>query len=460
MGFTLNGRPLRMPSLQMPSMQQAKRLTVHAAPTHEEYPFPPDYENLFPYQRKGVDWLRSKRRALLADDMGLGKTVQVYRAFTKRPRAIVVCPAFLRSTWLESGKKWRPDLRVFACDPGQFEVPGDEFGDVVILSYESLPDGPTNKKQLSLLPGENLSRVTVVVDEAQYGKNHKSQRGAKIRRLTRQAGRAWGLTGTPLEGHPFDLWGTLSCLHLEREAFGSFQGFLEVFRAEKKYWGGYDFGDPEADVKEQLAKVMLRRTKQEVLPDLPRKVYEDVPVSAPAEVTRVLDGIARSWSGEDLPPFEMMSAVRAELAKSRIPALLEQVARFESEKVPLVVFSAHKEPLQALAGRAGWMLVTGETPDLLRQTAVTMFEEGLLSGIAGTIGAMGVGLTLVRASNVLFVDLDWTPGKNVQAEDRLVRIGQSAQSVRVMRMVSDHPVDRRVLALLDQKMALINAVVG
>src|SRR5262245_5578154 len=128
--------------------------------------------------------------------------------------------------------------------------------------------------------------------------------------------------------------------------------------------------------------------------------------------------------------------------------MLELVEQFEDQGGPLVVFSAHREPIEALAARGGWGVITGGTEPRRRQEVVDAFQAGRLKGVGRTIQAGGTGLTLTRASTALFVDLDWTPANNLQAEDRVCRIGQRAGHVRIIRMVSDHPLDRRVLRVL------------
>src|SRR5262249_3326827 len=158
-----------------------------------------------------------------------------------------------------------------------------------------------------------------------------------------------------------------------------------------------------------------------------------------------LDGLWEEYAdlleANELPPFEKFSEARAKLAQSRIRAMLEVVGQFEQHGEPLVVFSAHRGPVGALADRAGWEVITGDTEPPRRREIVEAFQAGRLKGIALTIRAGGTGLTLTRASTALFVDLDWTPANNLQAEDRLCRIGQEAGHVRIIQMVSDHPLD-------------------
>lgn len=151
--------------------------------------------------------------------------------------------------------------------------------------------------------------------------------------------------------------------------------------------------------------------------------------------------------------------MRALLAKCRIPAMLDLVEDFEDAEQPLVVFSAYKAPIQELAKRDGWAVITGDTTSRQRQEIVREFQAGNLKGVGLTIRAGGTGLTLTKASNVLFVDLDWVPTQNAQAVDRVRRIGQTAGSVQVIRLSSNHPVDRRVQEILVQKMELIHGAI-
>lgn len=157
-------------------------------------------------------------------------------------------------------------------------------------------------------------------------------------------------------------------------------------------------------------------------------------------------------------PFELLSAVRKALATSKIPALLSLVEDYEESDEPLVVFSDHRAPVEVFEGRDGWATITGSTSPENRHDAVERFQAGELKGIAGTIKAMGIGLTLTRAHHVILNDLNWTPALNAQAEDRLCRIGQT-RGVIVTRLVANHPLERRITELLVEKQKVIEASV-
>jgi SNF2 family DNA or RNA helicase len=444
-------------------------------------PLPP---GLYPYQEQGVHFLRAHPRALLADDMGLGKTVQVLAALPPQAAALVVCPAAVKAVWAQETRRWRQDLRLHLLS-GQGAWTWPRPGELVITNYDILPDWllppPRQRRSWKEYRPQyqawrqalrqrfpEAKQVRLIVDEAQYVKSFDSVRSRKVRELAHLcAAGVWGLTGTPLENRPPDLYGVLSSLGLAGEVFQSWPRFCALFHAQKNPWGGWEWGDPSPQVPRLLRRVMLRRRRDEVLPDLPRKRYLELPVAVEDEVLlRDLDSTwqgwgeaLRHWQREELPPFEAFSAIRERLARARIPALLEYVETCEEAAIPLVVFSAHVAPLDAVGARPGWAAITGATPPARRQQAVTDFQEGRLRGLAVSIRAAGVGITLTRAWRALFVDLDWVPGANAQAEDRLCRIGQTATHVEIVRMVSDHPLDRHLLALLVEKQQLIQQAI-
>lgn len=131
----------------------------------------------------------------------------------------------------------------------------------------------------------------------------------------------------------------------------------------------------------------------------------------------------------------------------------------EEQDVPLVVFSAHREPILALAERPGWAVILGDTPIIKRQQIVEDFQAGKLKGLGMTI-QIAQGINLTHAWTCLLVDKDWTPANNDQAVRRLLRIGQHASKINVVSFVSNHPLDIHVNELLDKKTQIIRETVG
>lgn len=425
-------------------------------------------EHLYGFQKTGVTWLARRECALLADDMGLGKTIQTLHALPVDARVIVVCPASLKYNWADEANRWRPDLSV-AIGAGRDGMRAPGLGEILVINYDILPEwllkSPEDRTPEEREQANELAGVILVCDEAHAVKNYKAKRSQKITALCGLVERVWFLTGTPLMNRPGDLYGILAAGGMARQVFGSWTRFLKLFGAVKDRWGGISWGAPDPIVPELLRRVMLRRVRTEVLPDLPTKTYQDITVNGLSTGLRKQLDAAWEEQGdyltvtEGLPDFEEFSALRAALAQAKIPAMLELVESFEEQGVPLVVASAHRAPVEALGQRAGWATIMGGMAPEARQQVVRDFQAGKLKGVALTIAAGGVGLTLTQAHTMLFVDLDWTPALNAQCEDRICRIGQMANKCQIIRLMADHPLEKHIHKLIAVKVALIQGAV-
>jgi len=472
--------PFRVPS-------KAQRFR---APT--KYPPARAFESVVPAGEEECVCIRvaaSDQLYVTEDYIVTHNTIQALCALPENGSAIIVCPASLKYNWVDEAKKWRPEFRVRILE-GKKALQDDPSvlipltRELVIVNYDILPMQLRKPKSDAKKPADpllvaahegakaalqQLGHCVLIVDEAHRAKNHKAQRTQALATLRSLCGRTWFLTGTPLLNRPIELWGVLSTGGMEREVFGSWTGFTRCFCASKvqvsRTQSAWEFNAPLPEVPERLRRVMLRRTKAQVLPDLPRKRYRDLVVNGlDTSVRKQMDSLWGVWGEEDeehagLPSFEVMSTVSKQLAVSRIPAMLEFVADHEEQDIPLVVFSDHRAPIDELEKREGWAAIHGDVAPVDRQAIVRRFQAGELKGLALTIGAGREGLTLTRASNMLFVDRCSVPALNAQATDRCVRIGQTADSVLITNMVSDHPLDRRMLQLLTQKQALIEKAI-
>lgn len=234
-----------------------------------------------------------------------------------------------------------------------------------------------------------------------------------------------------------------------------------------------------------LQRVMLRRCKTDVLKDLPAKTYRDFSADIDAATMKVCDEAvaeirakvrgqevakAKKAGKVEITPeeldaavehailnlttsglsFRQLEAARTALATAKIPTMLEVVETYEQQNEPLVVFSAHRAPIDVLQKREGWATITGDTSEVRRTQIVKDFQDGRLKGVGLTVRAGGVSITLTRASNVLQVDQEWNPSLNVQAHDRCYRIGQR-NAVLVTRLVANHILDERISAVISKK---------
>jgi hypothetical protein len=422
---------------------------------------------LFPYQRTGVQWLAPRASALLADDMGLGKTLQALLAAPEGAPLLVVCPAVAKPVWVREAAKWRPDLRPVALSGrGSFRWP--EAGEMIVVNYDILP---------AELPAAAPAGCVIVADEAHALKSAKAQRTLRFRALAESAraagGRSWLLTATPILNNPPELYSLLKAAGAE-QALGGWGGLVRAFGGQQDSWGGWSWtARPDAAAIARLQSVMLRRNKQEVLADLPAKRVEVLEVAIDRATARACDLVVRAaakrggidavlatvQASADGAGFSEMAAARAALAVAKAAAVQPLLDSIEEEQAgPVVVFSAHRAAVDVLGARAGWATITGDTAAEERGRIEERFQRGELRGIAGTIKAMGVAITLTRATRAIFIDEEWTPALNAQAQDRIYRIGQTRGTL-VTRLVADHAVDARILDLLDAKQALIDASV-
>lgn len=413
---------------------------------------------LYDYQVLGVRFITENKRCLLGDDMGLGKSAQSLLAIPDGYGALVVVPASVKYNWERECLRWRPDLKPRVLNSAHaWDALMPEPGVLLIINPDMLPKEPPED-----LP--RADKVMVIADEAHLYKNTATRRHKLMKVLCSRVDRVCIMTGTPMTNRPPDLWGTLAVADLAKSAFGSLQRFRQLFNAVKAGLT-WEWGEPDPSVPSLLRKVMLRRTQDEVLKELP-PYTESVHLCSKAIDPDLLDlldetyeAVKKELDARELPDFTRMAKVRSLLASAKIAEMHELLDEYAEREEPVVVFSAHKPPVQSAAARPGWALITGETKLEERQLIVERFQRGELKGIALTIAAGGVGITLTRAAHMLFVDLDWTPALNNQAMCRIRRIGQKADHLFYTRMSFRHPLDERVEELLAWKTELFRLAI-
>lgn len=450
------------------------------------------YDKMYQYQKEGAEFLASRSAALLGDEMGTGKTIQTLCALPKNSRVLVVCPSSLKFNWVKECNFWRPDYKVTVLSASKINIAYEaavligknnfrlpEKNEIFILNREMMPDSlipnkavEGKKYKICDLPQEFLDvlqETYIIVDEAHRFKGTKTSGYKKLKTLTKNARATWALTGTPLLNRPTDLWGVLSACNMENVVFNKYGSkpydyFYECFNGRQGRFG-IEWGDPTPEVPDLISRVRLARKRKDVLPQLPEKTYTNILVTFDGQdgsvITKELDDLSKKYSSDinlnKLPPFQAFSAIRHKIAKSRIPALVEYVEECEEQDAPLVVFSAHKAPLDILRIRDGWAVIDGSVKSDDKQKIVDDFQNGKLKGIGCTIQCGAEGLNLTRAWKCLFVDLDWVPALNLQAEARINRIGQTSNKIEIIRFVGNHPLDEHLFNLLAEKERLIQA---
>lgn len=466
---------------------------------------------LYPFQRAGAQWLATRMGALLADQMGLGKTVQTICAIPSGAPVLIVAPAVAKGVWKREIRKARPQLSPVVLE-GRSSFRWPLPGEVVIVNYDILPEAHKRRIITNYTKNRKTGKTTEVIlearacdydengrekdkkdrncpgclpflsqchpgtiliaDEAHALKSARAQRTQKFRALgeavAAKGGRRWLLTATPLLNRPPELWSIYQAAGIAQEAFGSWRGFTEVFQGSPGTWGGYEWGSPLAEAGERIRRVCLRRLREDVLPELPTKTWRELVVDVDKKTLKKCDEVIKKFGGVDkiaelidkgqALDFESLASIRRALAVAKIPALLELVEDYEEQEEPVGVFSAHRAVVEELAKRPGWRVILGGTSAAERTQIEEAFQRGELKGVAATIAAGGVAITLTRGHQVVFTDREWTPALNAQAEDRFCRIGQS-RGVVVTNLIAEHPLDERINELLLQKQRLIEGSV-
>lgn len=391
---------------------------------------------LRPFQREGVDFIKSHSHILLADEPGLGKTVQVIKAIDEAALfpCLVLCPCSLKEVWRKHFLEW-----------ANVTATVDKVSDITITNYEKL------NKVLPQL--KEIKWDILICDESHLLSNKKTKRFRNVRQLARTASRVALLTGTPIMNRPLELLGQLDLLRATGK-FGGERAFLETFCGATLTKYGWDFTGATnlVSLHKKLSGVFLRRTKEEVAIELPSKAHAVVPITIKS---REYHKAEKAFVGGHLERFEKlrMLAVRA-----KEKACFDWIDNFLASGEKLVVFAHHRELQQALLARwPGACSILGSQSSSSRKQAVESFQSGKANLIVCSLQAAGVGLTLTAASNVAFLEFPWTPGLLNQAIDRVHRITQT-KPVTAWYLYAADTIEEDMLCLCENKEVITSIV--
>ena len=441
--------------------------------------------SLRPYQVEGLSWLRflgeSGLSGILADDMGLGKTVQVLAYLVGEQQAgradrptLVVCPKSVLPNWAAEAARFAPSLRQLVHAGPERGKRRAQFAevDLVLTTY------PVLARDVDALVAQPWHLV--VLDESQMVKNPATLAARAARKL--EARQRVCLTGTPLENHLGELWAQFD--FLLPGLLGSKADFTRHFR--KPIEKGRD-RDARERLRRRIRPFLLRRTKDQVVADLPEKtevtrmialegrqrdLYDTLRASYAEEIRgyiamqtfdrnrmRVLEGLMRLRQVCCDPRLIALEGGKA-VTSAKLDYLMDMLHELIAAGRRILVFSQFTSMLELIeadlhAERIRYVKLTGQTED--RATPVQRFQRGEVPVFLISLRAGGFGLNLTRADTVIHYDPWWNPAVESQATDRAHRIGQD-KPVFVYRLIAADTVEERILALQARKRELADAL--
>lgn len=457
---------------------------------------------LRPYQIDGVKWLlghfNSNLGACLADDMGLGKTLQTLAVlvavqeqlgFTttttnfdlfqnetvieREPlKALIVLPSSLVFNWYNEAQKFTPHFSKmqYVGNDRKLLLHRLEAADLIFTSYNIVHG------DISILEKYNFRYL--ILDESQYIKNKNSKIFKAITKIN--TSHKMALSGTPVENSLDDLWSQMQFIN--PDILGSYAFFAENFKIpiEKK-----QDENSLSELKNLIQPYILRRTKEQVLKDLPalseqiyycdmdpeqEKLYEE-------EKSKARNFLLKT-DGSDPDKISIINTLMKLRQLSNHPKMIDKESEIDSgkyiavtnyletlvkEKQKTIIFSSFVTNLSFYTNwckenKIGFCEITGATPASERERQVNLFQENedpLLFFIS--LKAGGVGLNITKASYVLFLDPWWNPFAEKQGVGRAHRIGQ-LNKVNVVRFISKNTVEEKIIKLQENKKLLSDSL--
>ena len=384
------------------------------------------------------------------------------------------------------GVRWLISWTSFSTGSGQKEdekVEGVRVDSVEVLESDDIKQlggsgKGVNVYNLQVSGHPSYSVNGSLVHNCHLIKNPQAIRTKAFRSISRSINSTVLLSGTPLLSRPSELFSLLNVV--DPKTWNNWHEYARKYcDAKLTRWGLDTSGVSNAEeLHARIKRYFLRRKKEEVLTDLPPKIFIDTPVSLDKETKAEYDAAAtdlatylRRYAGKQ--PKEIAKTMQAEkLARLNVLRMLNAMGKVEVTKdiansiidadEKVLIFSSFVAPLEKLKEYYGSsaVMLTGQTPVELRGEIVKAFQENpkvkvFLSGIKSG----GVGITLTAASNVIFLDYSWNPGDMIQAQDRVHRIGQKAESCNIYQLYAPGSIDEDLREMLAEKQDTFDKVI-
>ncbi len=396
-------------------------------------------------------------------------TITVLTYISNHPEltpVVIVVPATLKYNWKKEADKWLLTKRDIQILEGKKTKKLKKSSDIIIVNYDIVHAW---RKEIA-----NINPKVLVLDECHDIKTSTTKRTKGVKHIAKKTKHIIPMSGTPAINRPAELYNSIKLV--EPELFGSFQSYAQ--RYCDAYFNGYGWeykgGSNLEELYDILSNIMIRRKKEDVIEDLPekRRTFVSLDLTNISDYNKAENDFIewvrenkgkraadRASSAEKLVKVGTLRllAVRGALANS-----IQWIKNFlDDYDGKLVVFAVHKEIISALMEEFGDIAVkidgsvaNGE----IRQTIVEKFQNDKnIRLFVGNIKAAGVGITLTASSNIVFLELPWTPGELEQAEDRCHRMGQK-NAVNIWYLLAENTIEMELAKMIDSKRNILSQV--
>lgn len=450
----------------------------------QEVDFSGIHAELFPYQQEGVRFALFRKYAIIADEMGLGKTLQaIATAVLKKQvfgfnKTLVVCPATLKSQWKREIEKFTDEKAlVLAGTPGEREKQYlDTDYHFFIVNYEMV-----------LRDSQLINRADfdfLILDEAQKIKNYETKTSMAVKRLKMK--HTLVITGTPIENKLIDIFSIVSAL--DPHFLGPLWEFSYqhcLFDPEKpnKINGYYDL----KKLNQRLSQILIRRSKQDVIRELPDVQQIDIPVKLSSLQQEYhsdyIMGVSKIIRKKFLTAYDLQRLMLllncARMVcdstylideKTQESPKLEELKDILFEKLDIrnqprkvIIFSewikVHKLIGQMLReNKIGFVELNGKVPVKMRGELIRKFKENRECQVFLSTEAGGAGLNLQMADILINFELPWNPAKKNQRIGRIDRLGQESKKLTIYNLISEESIEQQIAGGLLVKQSLFDGV--
>lgn len=425
------------------------------------------------YQKVGVSWLNTMKNyhfgGILADDMGLGKTLQIIALLETvgTGTSVIVAPASLILNWQDEMEKFSNNLKCLVIHGSaamrRHLLKDLADYDVIVTSYDYL------KRDIDLY--QSFEFEYIILDEAQYIKNPKTLSAQVVKKLKGMY--RFALTGTPIENSLAELWSIFD--FLMRDYLYSYRYFqkhfeIPIVRDKDK--------DKQAELKKLIKPFILRRTKKDVLTELPDKIEKTIHVEFSenenklylgnlAQVNQELQSQLKLDKINKIEMLAMLTRLRQICCEPRIVyenitetssklnAAMELIEVIKQNKKKVLLFSSFTSTLDLIKEELekrdiSSYTLTGDVSKVKRRELVSNFQEDDTTVFLISLKAGGTGLNLTAAEAVIHFDPWWNISAQNQATDRAHRMGQN-NTVEVYKLIMKNSIEEKIALLQEQK---------